>query len=46
LRNDITLKRKSSRKDRSPREARPMSVEPIVALVDLDPRATEDILEE
>ena len=45
LRNDTSPKRKSSRKDRSPREARPMSVEPTVALVDLDPRATEDRLE-
>jgi len=47
LRNETSLVRvrKSSRKDRSPRKARPMSVEPTVALVDLDPRATEDRLE-
>jgi len=42
LRNDISPKRKSSWKDRSSREARPMSMETTVALVDLDPRATED----
>ena len=36
LSNDVSTKRKSSRKDRASREARPMSVEPIVALVDLD----------
>ena len=45
LRNDISPKRKSSRKDRLPWEARPMSVKPTIALVDLDPRATEDRLE-
>jgi len=45
LRNDTSPKRKSSRKNRSPREARPMSVEPTVALVDLDPRVTKDRLE-
>jgi len=47
LRNDTspTRVRKSSRKDHSPRKARPMSVEPTVALVDLDPRATKDRLE-
>ena len=45
LRSDPSPKRKSSRKDRSSREARPMSVKPTVALVDLDPRATEDRLE-
>jgi len=37
--------RKSSRKDRSPRKARPRKIEPTVAFVDLDPRATEDRLE-
>ncbi|XP_068503572.1 uncharacterized protein [Phaseolus vulgaris] len=45
LRNDVSPKRKSSWKDRASREAQPMLVEPIVALVDLDPRATEDRLE-
>jgi len=47
LRNDTSplRVRKSSRKDRSPRKFRPRIVEPIVALVDLDPRATEDRLE-
>jgi len=45
LRNDTFPKRKSSRKDRSPRGARPMLVEPTVALVDLAPRAIEDRLE-
>jgi len=37
--------RKSSRKDRSPRKDRPRKVQPTVALVDLDPWATEDRLE-
>jgi len=37
--------RKFSRKDRSPRKDRPRKIEPTVALVDLDPRATEDRLE-
>jgi len=37
--------RKSSRKNRSPRKDRPRKIEPTVALVDLDPRATEDRLE-
>ena len=46
LRNDNSPKRKSSRKDRSSREARLMSVEPTVALVDLDPRATEERLDD
>jgi len=45
LRNDISPKRKSFRKERSPREARPMSIELTVMLVHLDPRATEDRLE-
>ena len=45
LRNDPSPKIKSSREDCSSREARPMSVKPTVALVDLDPRATEDRLE-
>jgi len=45
LRNDISPKRKSSRKDHSPREARLMLVEPTVVLVDLDPQATEDRLD-
>jgi len=37
--------RKSSRKNRSPRKDRPRAVQPTVALVDLDPRVTEDRLE-
>ena len=37
--------RKPSRKDRSPRKDRPREIKPTVALVDLDPRATEDRLE-
>jgi len=37
--------RKSSRKDCSPKKDRSRKVEPTVALVDLDPRATEDRLE-
>jgi len=45
LRNDISPKKKSSRKVRSPREARSMSIEPIVVLVDFDPWAIEDRLE-
>ena len=45
IRNDISPKRKSSRKDHSPREVLMMSVKPTVALVNLDPRATEDRLE-
>jgi len=47
LRSDTSpLKvRKSYRKDRSPRKERPRKIEPIVALVDLDPRATEDRME-
>jgi len=44
-RNHCSPKKKSSWMDRSPREARPMSVEPTFALVELDPRATEDRLE-
>jgi len=42
LRNDLSPKRKSSRKDRSFREAPPMSVEPTVVFIDLDRRATKD----
>ena len=37
--------RKSSRKGRSSRKDRLRKIEPTVALVDLDPRATEDRLE-
>ena len=37
LRNDHSLKRKSSRRNCSPREAQPMPVEPTVSFVDLDP---------
>ncbi|XP_068484963.1 uncharacterized protein [Phaseolus vulgaris] len=37
--------RKSSRKDRSPRKDQPREAQPTVALVDLDPRATEERLE-
>jgi len=42
LRNDVSPKRKSSWKDCASREAQPMLVEPTVALVDLDTRATDD----
>ena len=45
LRNDLSPKRKSSRKGCSSQEIRLMSVEPTVALVDLNPQAIEDRLE-
>ena len=47
LRADISplRARKSSRKDRSARKDRQRKIEPTVALVDLDPRATDDRLE-
>jgi len=45
LRNGCSPRQKSSRKDRSPREARSVPFEPTFALVDLDPRTIEDRLE-